>query len=117
MNQSTIPQARTDSGNPSSGRKVLDKLVLRKDNSTLRKLIDYKVLKGARDYYNALLSFCEKCNRHHILDNIIYPNLHIGVAATGRISSSHPNNQNNPKGWTRRCYRSKYGGTSVRIRL
>jgi len=109
------PQALTASGNPSSGRKVLDKLLLKKDSATLRKLIEYKVLKGARDYYNALLGYCDDCGRHHILDNVIYPNLLVGVAATGRISSSHPNCQNNPKGWTRRCYISKYGGTLLEM--
>ena len=108
-------QAETDSGNPSTNKKVLEKLVLRKDTETLRKIIQCTSLRGYKKWYKNLVKECDKCGRTHIVDiggkSFILPNLHIANTNTGRINSSHPNMLNSPSregGWTRKVFPSRH---------
>lgn len=97
--------------NPTTGVKVLKRLLDRRYTETLEKIIKYSSYHGWQENYEALEAYCDKCGHSHT-DKIgdssfVFTNLYLGDTTTGRVKSTHPNMQNNPRregGWTRRCF-------------
>ena len=110
-----FPQAMSDSGNPSTGIRVLKKLLKQKHTDTLAKIIDYSSYQGWKENYEKLEKYCDKCGDTHVANvegkHYVYSNLRLGDTTTGRVKSDHPNMQNNPSregGWTRRGFISRH---------
>lgn len=113
-----FPQAKTDTGAPSTGIKILRQLQLKRYSETLDKIIQVSALSGWKEKYEKLFDNCDKCGGSHIYSSgnssgdFIYTGLYLGETTTGRVRSDHPNMQNIPKKeggeWTRKCFTSRF---------
>lgn len=89
---SEVEQFKTEKGNPSLTKKVIESLIeMRPDVEFLRLLLDYReTIKLASTYVKSLPNYV------HRITQRIYPNLHTTGTKTGRLSASNPPLQNYP---------------------
>lgn len=110
-------QAYTDTGAPSTKADVLRAMLRAEPNETLEKIIKAASYVRWKGTYEDLDAHCDGCGRPHTLElegnHYVFSSLGFPETSTGRVKTSHPNQQNKPirngGEWTRRVFIPRTG--------